>query len=202
MKIRISCPAASMTADLTEEQVSAVFEQVTEWAFTHKKSFKEESNEDVYDSPDYSPDEDNEPSLLEVLSRDITDESTFTPPIAPKPEIKAFSSLGEVKPETLHQLSANDQGYKGLLYIRCDKCGRRQGFFKEQPTSDYYCKQCGTYTPLKDLKKIKFKCPNCENSVFYMTNIKDSRFVMNCHRCQSPVDITISDDGKQYFSMQ
>ena len=99
MKIRISCPAASMTADLTEEQVSAVFEQVKEWAFTHKESFKEESNEDVYDSPDYSPDEDNEPSLLEVLSRDITDESTFTPPLAPKPEIKAFSSLGEVNPK-------------------------------------------------------------------------------------------------------
>ena len=92
------------------------------------------------------------------------------------------------------------QGYKGFLYIKCDKCGRTKGYCASRPLSFHKC-ECRHNTPLHDLAFVKSTC-KCGASFTYKTNIVDPQFSMNCLKCGSPIDLELDGHGTAYVTMK
>lgn len=66
-------------------------------------------------------------------------------------------------------------GYKGFLYIKCDKCGKEKGFCAKEKIKSYKC-ECGKETELVNLKPLYTKC-KCGNEFKYMTNMNTAEFI-------------------------
>lgn len=88
----------------------------------------------------------------------------------------------------------------GFLYIKCDVCGKKKGFYAKKLLTHYHC-DCGHDTELRDIKRMYVKCPCCNNSLYYKTNIQDDRFEIDCLRCGAPVDMTINNDKTEYITL-
>jgi hypothetical protein len=90
-------------------------------------------------------------------------------------------------------------GYKGFLYIRCEKCGIERGYSAKKSTRAHFC-TCGHRTPLVDLARVDAKC-ECGNYWMYHTNIQDRIFSMDCLYCGSPIDLERHPRDNIYKSM-
>ena len=67
-------------------------------------------------------------------------------------------------------------GYKGFLYIKCDKCGKEKGFCAKEKIKSYKC-ECGKETELVNLKPLYTKC-KCGNE--FMRFGKHCRYLCLC----------------------
>lgn len=92
-----------------------------------------------------------------------------------------------------------ENGHKGFLIIRCQKCGKIKGFCAKNPVTDYRC-SCGAETPLGDLRRAEVTC-KCGGHYKYRTNIEDKVFDFSCLSCGSPVDLVWNDRKKVYESL-
>ena len=71
-------------------------------------------------------------------------------------------------------------GYKGFLYIKCDKCGKE--------------------TELVNLKPLYTKC-KCGNEFKYMTNMNTAEFTYKCFTCGNPVDVKMNSRRTAYITI-
>lgn len=92
------------------------------------------------------------------------------------------------------------EGYRGFLYIRCDKCGEVKGFCTKSPILQSRCDQCGHNTDLRDLLPMFVKC-ECGAEFKYKTNMIANAFTYNCLRCGSPIDMELNGKGTAFVTM-
>jgi len=90
-------------------------------------------------------------------------------------------------------------GYKGFLYIKCDKCGKEKGFCAKEKIKSYKC-ECGKETELVNLKPLYTKC-KCGNEFKYMTNMNAAEFTYKCFTCGSPVDVKMNSRRTAYITI-
>lgn len=90
-------------------------------------------------------------------------------------------------------------GYKGFLYIKCDKCGKEKGFCAKEKIKSYKC-ECGKETELVNLKPLYTKC-KCGNEFKYMTNMNTAEFTYKCFTCGSPVDVKMNSRRTAYITI-
>lgn len=83
--------------------------------------------------------------------------------------------------------------YKGMLLIRCPKCGNTWGACYHEAIKQYHCK-CGNAIPLKDLKKVFLKC-TCGRAYKYMTNIEEEQFSFPCYGCKKEIQLFRGKDA-------
>lgn len=65
-----------------------------------------------------------------------------------------------------------EEGYKGFLAIRCEKCGMLNAYCGRRKSDHYRCR-CGAITPLHDLVRVYVYC-ECRRSAVYRTNVTDT----------------------------
>ena len=102
------------------------------------------------------------------------------------------------KKETPQDVEHPD-GYKGFLYIKCDKCGREKGFCSKEKIKSYKC-DCGNEMELVNLKPLYTKC-KCGNEFKYMTNMNTAEFTYKCFTCGSPVDVKMNSRRTAYITI-
>ena len=90
-------------------------------------------------------------------------------------------------------------GYKGFLYIKCDKCGKEKGFYSKEKIKSYKC-ECGKETELENLKPLYTKC-KCGNEFKHMTNMNTAEFTYKCFNCGSPVDVKMNSRRTAYTTI-
>lgn len=81
-----------------------------------------------------------------------------------------------------------DEGYKGFLYIKCEKCGLENAFCAKQKIKYSRC-FCNHNTKLHNLRNMYVECPNCGGKYKYKTNMTEKTFSLNCVGCGSPIDV-------------
>lgn len=91
------------------------------------------------------------------------------------------------------------ESYKGLLFIRCEACGKEKGYGSKYPLTFHKC-DCGHRTDLHDLKPVHLYC-KCGSQYKYKTNISDPQFTMNCLSCGAPVDLELNSRGTAYVTI-
>lgn len=92
------------------------------------------------------------------------------------------------------------EGYFGVLYIRCEHCGREKRVFFKDPQRTFKCFHCKEDTVLSDLKRLTGKC-ECGNKFSYYTNIKDTLFDIECRKCGSPVTFEWNRKKDRFMSL-
>lgn len=92
------------------------------------------------------------------------------------------------------------RGYKGFLYIKCEKCGVTKGYCTSRPLHYHKC-GCRHNTPLVDLATVKANC-KCGESFTYKTNIVEPYFTMNCMACGNPIELELDGNGTSYVTMK
>lgn len=92
------------------------------------------------------------------------------------------------------------QGYKGFLYIKCEKCGKTKGYCTSRPLTYHKC-ECRHNTPLIDLASVKADC-KCGEHFTYKTNVVDPQFSMKCMACGSHIDLELDGHGLSYVTMK
>lgn len=112
---------------------------------------------------------------------------------------EAWNSAAEnsTKPE---RRDYNAEGYKGFLYIRCEKCGNEHGFCVKSDLTRSIC-ECGHHTILHDLLPVFVHC-KCGRDFKYKTNIRGSSFTINCLGCGAPVDMALNASGTAYVPFE
>lgn len=142
----------------------------------------------------------------------VTPESEQSPAPAPKPKEPPKSRVEamfgnretwnkpaeEQKPEPPKR--DYSEGYRGFLYIKCDKCGEVKGFCTKSQILQSHCDQCGHSTELRDLLPMFVKC-ECGAEFKYMTNMIANAFTYNCLHCGSPIDMEINGKGTAFVTM-
>ena len=89
-------------------------------------------------------------------------------------------------------------GYKGFMYIRCEKCGDVKGFCARHPMKFFSCGTCGHKFDLRGLRIAHVKCNCCGSHFDYKTNYGTEQFEIPCLRCGAPVDMELNHKGTTY----
>lgn len=111
---------------------------------------------------------------------------TITPPvIEEEPDLRPVKSE---EPIIEKHDDVADEGYKGFLYIKCEKCGLERAFCAKQKIKYSRC-FCNHNTKLHDLRNMYVECPNCGGKYKYKTNMTEKTFSLNCVGCGSPIDV-------------
>lgn len=93
------------------------------------------------------------------------------------------------------------KGYSGFLYLECPHCGKRRAFCSRYPLKYYKCDDCGEETELHDLAQIILNC-ECGKYAYYLTNVTDEVFDVNCINCGAPVAVQYNSKKKLYETIR
>lgn len=91
-------------------------------------------------------------------------------------------------------------GYKGFLYLRCERCGEEHAFNVKTPINDYVCGKCGGVTMLQNLHRAYFHC-ECGREWKYHTNIDARLLETTCINCNSPM-VAEQDKNGDYWPLR
>ena len=92
--------------------------------------------------------------------------------------------------------------YKGLVCIKCEKCGKIHMFFAQNELQFYYCLRCKSKIIL-DLPPVKlFVRHECGNRKKYVTNIRDRLIDVQCYQCGAPVTVEWQHKKRLYETVK
>lgn len=128
-------------------------------------------------------------------NKPVTTPDKVVKPVEAKPK---FAYEDEYIPA--HPTYSDEAGYKGLLHIKCEKCGITKSFGTSRPLLFHKC-VCRHNTHLYNLATVKVRC-KCGESFMYKTNIVDPQFTMNCKSCGSPIDLELDKHGESYETVR
>lgn len=93
---------------------------------------------------------------------------------------------------------------KGFILSKCPKCGAIKSFFARDYTTYNKCRECGCEYTLDGKKMIPIfaKCPACENTIKWRTDLTGDAIELNCKNCGSPVDLELNGKGTAYVTVE
>lgn len=92
-----------------------------------------------------------------------------------------------------------EEGYKGFLLIKCEKCGKIKGFCSKHSLRYHEC-ECGHRTELGDMRPLHLHC-KCGSHYKYQTNVQDAELAYRCLNCGSPVDLELNGRRNAYVTI-
>ena len=77
--------------------------------------------------------------------------------------------------------AVGQNGYRGFLHIKCERCHKEKSFHIKWPLDQHRC-ECGHTTNLQDLSEIVGECA-CGWKMKYHTNQSADSFELQCPSC-------------------
>ena len=108
-------------------------------------------------------------------------------PTMPRPKKMAGSRVSHLFPG-FNKKSNEDhenKGYRGFMYLKCERCGETKTFFAKNFTNVYNCRECNhdTYFSPEDIKRVFLTCKECGDELKYWTNEDAEKIEIECHNC-------------------
>ena len=180
MKVTVSTPNARVVAEMPAEKALGLLYAALEGA---DKGFMEDA-----EAPPYGRGAGNDEASAEE-TREIEER-----PVAMK-------IVDEPKAPTPTKKPKKRKAYKGFLYLECEDCGKKKGFFAHSLIDEYSC-SCGHMTKLEGLCEAEVVCHACGNKITYQTNMIDRQFEIECLRCKAPVQLELTRDADRYVTVE
>lgn len=167
----------------TEQNAAALQAVIREQ--TEKAKQPEPEVPDDPEPPEAAPDEPEEspPSHDDVLDA-----------VRYHPDLASF----RVVPTETPKKAAAPSGAKGLLKLKCPKCGDEFVTFTKDYRTEWTCKECGSKIPLTSTAPFAYTC-KCERYLFGRTNIEDSTITITCGSCGCFTDLRWNPKAKKYM---
>lgn len=171
---------APSNAEQNAAALQAVIQEQTEEA---KQQEPEELAEP--ELPEAAPDE---PRKSPSLHDEVLDAVRHSPDL---------TSLKSALTKTFKKAAASS-GVKGLLKLKCPKCGDEFVAFAKDYRTEWTCKECGSKIPLAVTAPFAYTC-KCERYLFGRTNIEDSTITITCGSCGCFTDLRWNPKAKKYM---
>lgn len=177
MKIRVTMPGAYTAVELDDSRCLKAFQKLNEMLMVIAKEEHQKRQENIDVEVAEKPVKELEKAVEPEDKEPVTEES-------------------EVEDAAVDQNLLILTGYKGFLYIKCQKCGEIKGFCTKVPLNYHKC-TCGTKTELVDLVPLYISC-ECGRKFKYQTNMTEKQFDIECLDCGAPVAVHWNEKKKLY----
>ena len=177
--VQSSLTGAPSNAEQNASALQAVIREQTEKA---KQQEPEEPAEP--EPPEATPDEPEEaPSHDDALDA-----------VRYRPDLASF----KVAPTETPKKAAAPSGAKGLLKLKCPKCGDEFVAFTKDYRTEWTCKVCGERFSLENTALFEYDC-SCGRHTYGRTNIEDADFSYPCGDCGKETTLKWNPKAKKYM---
>ena len=105
-----------------------------------------------------------------------------------------------IKTKNVQPNNTNSTGYKGLLLVRCNYCGKVTIVNEDNPITKFRCLFCGQNTQLLSMRTIKTNC-ECGKDWTHLTNLKSPNLWIRCQKCGTKTLVKWNDKMKKYVNL-
>ena len=95
-----------------------------------------------------------------------------------RPDLASF----KLAPTETPKKAAKPEGAKGLMRLRCPKCGDEFVAFTKDYLTEWTCKECGAKFSLENTALFEYDC-SCGRHTYGQTNIESPDFSYPCGDC-------------------
>lgn len=181
MKIRVTMPGAYTAVELDDSRCLKAFQKLNETLMVIAKEEHQKKQENIDVEAVEKPVKESEKAVEPEDKEPVTEES-------------------EVEDAAVDQNLLILTGYKGFLYIKCQKCGEIKGYCTKYPLKYHQC-ACGAKTELVDLVPLYISC-ECGRKFKYQTNMTEKQFDIECLDCGAPVAVHWNEKKKLYEAIR
>lgn len=111
-----------------------------------------------------------------------------------RPDLASFKLV----PAETPQKAAAPAGAKGLMRLKCPKCGDVFVAFTKDYRTEWTCKACGARFSLENTALFEYDC-SCGRHTYGRTNIEDSDFSYPCGDCGKATTLKWNPKAKKYM---
>lgn len=115
-------------------------------------------------------------------------------PSATRPDLASF----KLAPTETPQKAAAPAGAKGLMRLKCPKCGDVFVAFTKDYRTEWTCKACGERFSLENTALFEYNC-SCGRHTYGRTNIEDADFSYPCGDCGKATTLKWNPKAKKYM---
>lgn len=111
-----------------------------------------------------------------------------------RPDLASFKLV----PTETSQKAAEPAGAKGLMRLKCPKCGDVFVAFTKDYRTEWTCKACGARFSLENTALFEYDC-SCGRHTYGRTNIEDADFSYPCGDCGKATTLKWNPKAKKYM---
>jgi len=111
-----------------------------------------------------------------------------------RPDLASFKLV----PSETPQKAAAPAGAKGLMRLKCPKCGDVFVAFTKDYRTEWTCKACGARFSLENTALFEYDC-SCGRHTYGRTNIEDADFSYPCGDCGKATTLKWNPKAKKYM---
>ena len=111
-----------------------------------------------------------------------------------RPDLASF----KLAPTETPQKAAAPAGAKGLMRLKCPKCGDVFVAFTKDYRTEWTCKACGERFSLENTALFEYNC-SCGRHTYGRTNIEDADFSYPCGDCGKATTLKWNPKAKKYM---
>lgn len=111
-----------------------------------------------------------------------------------RPDLASF----KLAPTETPKKAAKPEGAKGLMRLRCPKCGDELVAFTKDYRTEWTCKECGAKFSLENTALFEYDC-SCGRHTYGQTNIESPDFSYPCGDCGKETTLKWNPKAKKYM---
>lgn len=111
-----------------------------------------------------------------------------------RPDLASF----KLAPTETPKKAAAPEGVKGLMRLKCPKCGDVFVAFTKDYRTEWTCKACGEILSLENTALFEYDC-SCGRHTYGRTNIEDADFSYPCGDCGKETTLKWNPKAKKYM---
>lgn len=111
-----------------------------------------------------------------------------------RPDLASF----KLAPTETPKKAAKPEGAKGLMRLRCPKCGDEFVAFTKDYRTEWTCKECGAKFSLENTALFEYDC-SCGRHTYGQTNIESPDFSYPCGDCGKETTLKWNPKAKKYM---
>lgn len=111
-----------------------------------------------------------------------------------RPDLASF----KLAPTETPKKAAKPEGAKGLMRLRCPKCGDEFVAFTKDYRTEWTCKECGAKFSLENTALFEYDC-SCGRHTYRQTNIESPDFSYPCGDCGKETTLKWNPKAKKYM---
>lgn len=111
-----------------------------------------------------------------------------------RPDLASF----KLAPTETPKKAAKPKGAKGLMRLRCPKCGDEFVAFTKDYRTEWTCKECGAKFSLENTALFEYDC-SCGRHTYGQTNIESPDFSYPCGDCGKETTLKWNPKAKKYM---
>lgn len=111
-----------------------------------------------------------------------------------RPDLASF----KLAPTETPKKAAKPEGAKGLMRLRCPKCGDEFVAFTKDYRTEWTCKECGAKFSLENTALFEYDCC-CGRHTYGQTNIESPDFSYPCGDCGKATTLKWNPKAKKYM---